>query len=82
VLAISYGAVAVAILVASIWFSAAVALGGTLFPAWMALVNPITAILVWLAIRRLLPRLTESLEGAGFNIGFLAFFGLVTLTLW
>jgi hypothetical protein len=82
VLAISYGAVAVSILIGSVWFSAAVALGGTRFPGWMAFINPITAVLAWLLIRRLLPKLTEPLEGAGFNIGFLAFFALVTVTLW
>jgi hypothetical protein len=82
VLTISYGVVAVAILAASLWFSAAVVVGGTRFPIWMALVNPITAILVWLVIRRLLPKLTGFAEGAGFNIGFLAFFALTTATLW
>lgn len=81
-MAISYGAVAVAILLASFWFSAAVFVGGTRFPMWMAAINPITALLVWLVIRRLLPKLGDWLEGAGFNIAFLAFFVCVTLTLW
>lgn len=81
VLAISYGVVAIAIVLASLWFSAAVALGATRFPAWMALVNPITALLAWMALRRLLPKLTDFAEGAGFNIAFFVFFALVTFTL-
>jgi hypothetical protein len=64
-----------------VWFSVSVALGGTRFPAWMAAVNPITMLLLWLVVRRLLPRLAEKVEGAGFNLAFLAFFALATATL-
>lgn len=81
-LMISYGAVAVAILAASIWFSASVWLGATRFPMWMAAVNPLTMLLVWLVLKRLIPRLGDWLEGAGFNIAFLIFFAAVTATLW
>jgi hypothetical protein len=80
-LAISYGLLALGIVAGSIWFSAAVALGGTRFPLWMAAVNPITLVIVWLGLRRLLPRLTDFAEGAGFNLAFLAFFALATMTL-
>lgn len=81
VMIISYGALAAAIVTASFWFSAAVLLGGTRFPAWMALVNPITALLVWLGLRRLIPAAAKRLEGAGFNIAFLAFFAAATVAL-
>jgi hypothetical protein len=81
VMILSYGAVAVAILAGSLWFSAAVFLGGTRFPAWMALVNPITALVAWLLLRRLAPALARPVEGAGFNIAFLAFFAAATATL-
>ncbi|MGQ0602545.1 MAG: DUF6796 family protein, partial [Anaerolineales bacterium] len=81
-LMISYGAVIVAIITASLWFSASVWFGATRFPVWMAAVNPLTTLLVWLAVRRVAPRLGEWLDGAGFNIAFLAFFACVTLTLW
>lgn len=81
-LAISYGVVIVSVLLASIWFSAAVLMGGTRFPMWMAAVNPLTALFAWLAVRRLLPKLSEGLEGAGFNIAFFAFFACLTFTLW
>ncbi len=82
VLAVSYGLLALSILIASIWFSVVVGLGGTRFPQWLAAVNPITALVLWLVIRRLLPRLTAHVEGAGFNIAFLMFFALTTITLW
>lgn len=82
ILMISYGAVLISILLASIWFSAAVLMGGTRFPVWMAAINPLTALLAWLAVRRLLPKLSDGLEGAGFNIAFLAFFACLTFTLW
>jgi len=80
-LAISYGVLALCIVAGSLWFSAAVALGGTRYPLWMAAVNPITVLLVWLVLRRLLPRLTDFAEGAGFNLAFLVFFALATATL-
>lgn len=81
VMIISYGALAAAIVTASLWFSAAVFLGGTRFPAWMALVNPLTTLLAWLLLRRLIPAAAKHLEGAGFNIAFLAFFAAATITL-
>lgn len=80
-LTISYGVIAIAILAASLWFSAAVALGETRFPLWMAAVNPLTALMGWLGVRRLIPALGVALEGAGFNIAFLVFFTLVTFSL-
>jgi hypothetical protein len=81
VMLITYGALAAALVAASLWFSAAVFLGGTRFPPWMALVNPITTLLAWLVLRRLIPSLARHLEGAGFNIAFLAFFVAATITL-
>lgn len=82
VLLVSYGTLGVCILIASLWFSVAVALGGTRFPHWMAAVNPLTMFAVWLVVRRLLPSLAAHVEGAGFNIAFLLFFALTTITLW
>lgn len=80
-LMVSYAAVMVAIIAASLWFSASVWLGATRFPVWMAAVNPLTAFGVWLVLRRLVPRLGDWLEGAGFNIAFLLFFAAVTAAL-
>jgi hypothetical protein len=80
-LMISYGAVMVAILGASLWFSASVWLGATRFPQWMAAVNPLTAFGVWLVLRRIVPPLGDWLAGAGFNIAFLLFFAAVTTAL-
>lgn len=83
VMQIGYGALFLCIISASVWFSVAVASGRTLFPVWMAAVNPVLATLLWLALKRFLPgRLVDYTEGAGFNIAFLVFFALTTGTLW
>lgn len=83
VMQIGYGVLFLCIIVASVWFSIAVVSGRTLFPIWMAAVNPVLATLLWLAVKRLLPgRLVDYTEGAGFNIAFLIFFALTTGTLW
>jgi hypothetical protein len=83
VMIVTYGFVLGAIVVASLWYSAVVALGSTRFPAWAAAVNPLTATIAWLLLKRTLPRpVVEATEGAGFNIAFLAFFAVTTFTLW
>ena len=83
VLIITYAPVLIFIIIASILFSFLVATKETLFPVWMAVVNPVTATIAWLLIKRILPKLiTDSLEGAGFNIAYFVFFTCTTLTLW
>ncbi len=83
VLIITYAPVLIFIIIASILFSFLVATKETLFPVWMAAVNPVTATIAWLLIKRILPKLiTDSLEGAGFNIAYFVFFTCTTLTLW
>jgi hypothetical protein len=83
VLIISYAPVIIAVLVASILFSIAVATQTTAFPLWMAAVNPVTLTIAWLLLKRILPQLVRDwTEGAGFNIAFLAFFICTTVTLW
>lgn len=83
VLIITYAPVLIFIIIASILFSFLVATKETLFPVWMAAVNPVTATIAWLLIKRILPKLiTDSLEGAGFNIAYFIFFTCTTLTLW
>jgi hypothetical protein len=48
----------------------------------MAAVNPLTAYLFWVVLRKILPtRLTAVTEGAGFNIAYLIFFILTTVGL-
>jgi hypothetical protein len=57
--------------------------GLTHFPTWMAAVNPVTLTIVWLLLKKVLPRfINEATEGAGFNIAYFAFFLCTTLTLW
>lgn len=83
VLIISYAPVMIFILIASILFSILVASGKTLFPVWIAAINPVTMTIAWLIIKRILPQFVRDwTEGAGFNIAYLAFFFCTTITLW
>lgn len=82
-LIISYAPVLIIILIASILFSVLVASGKTSFPIWMTAINPFTLTIAWLVIKRILPKIiTDSLEGAGFNIAYFIFFACTTCTLW
>jgi hypothetical protein len=83
IMIVTYGFLLLSILVASIWFSVLVGLGRTLFPAWMAAVNPVTTLIAWMLVKRVLPgAVVDWTEGAGFNIAFLIFFAFTTATLW
>lgn len=83
VIAIGYAAILVCNLVGSIWYSVAVASGRTLFPIWMAAVNPVTLTLIYFVLRWLAPkRVADMVEGSGFNLAYLAFYVLTTITLW
>jgi hypothetical protein len=83
IIAIGYAAILVCNLVGSIWYSALVASGQTHFPAWMAAVNPVTLTLVYFVLRRIVPkRVADAVEGSGFNLAYLAFYVLTTITLW
>lgn len=83
VMVITYGFVAACVLLASLWYSALVFLSKTSFPVWMAAINPITVVLAWLLLKRILPGwVRENTEGAGFNIGYLVFFISITAAMW
>ena len=83
ILIVTYAPVLIFILLASILFSVLVASGKTLFPVWMAAINPVTMTILWLLLKRILPRfVSDHTEGAGFNIAYLAFFACTTATLW
>jgi len=83
VLIASYAPVLIFILIASVLFSVLVVSGRTVFPVWMAAVNPVTMTIAWLIIKRILPQFVRDwTEGAGFNIAYLAFFACTTITLW
>ena len=83
VLILTYAPVMILIIIASILFSILVASGKTAFPVWMAAINPVTMTIAWLIIKRILPQFARDwIEGAGFNIAFLAFFACTTITLW
>lgn len=83
VLIITYAPLLLFIVIASILFSILVASGKTMFPAWMAAINPATITIAWLFLKRLLPQFVRDwTEGAGFNIAYMVFFLCTTLTLW
>lgn len=83
VLIITYAPVMIMVLIASILFSVLVASRLTFFPVWMAYVNPVTLIIVWLLLKRILPQFVrDATEGAGFNIAFFGFFVFSTINLW
>ncbi|MCC6261854.1 MAG: hypothetical protein IT311_13430 [Anaerolineales bacterium] len=83
VLIISYAPVMVFILIASLLFSALVYSGKTLFPTWIAFINPGTMTFAWKLIKKILPNFVrDATEGAGFNIAYMAFFACTTLALW
>lgn len=83
VLILTYAPVMLFIVIASILFSILVASGRTMFPTWMAAVNPVTMTIAWMLVKRVLPPfIRDWTEGAGFNIAYLAFFACATITLW
>lgn len=82
-LIISYAPVMIMVVIGSILFSVLVATQETAFPVWMAAVNPLTLIIAWLLLKRVLPQfIRDWTEGAGFNIAFLTFFAFTTGILW
>lgn len=83
VLIITYAPLLIFIIFASILFSIMVGMGGTLFPTWMAAINPVTMTIAWLLLKRVLPQvIRDATEGAGFNIAYFVFFFCTTITLW
>ena len=82
IMLITYGFLFACIIIASLWYSILVATGRTYFPQWMAAINPVTVLLLWMLVKRILPvRVRDLTEGAGFNIAYLIFFVLTTITL-
>ncbi len=82
IMMITYGFLFACIIIASVWFSVLVVAGETAFPFWMAAINPVTALLFWMLVKRILPiRIRDYTEGAGFNIAYLIFFIMTTITL-
>jgi hypothetical protein len=83
VLIITYAPVMIFILIASVLFSVLVYSGKTLFPTWIAFINPVTMTIAWMLIKKILPSFVrDATEGAGFNIAYMAFFACTTISLW
>jgi uncharacterized protein DUF6796 len=80
---IAYGVLAVAASVGFAWLTVAIARRKTLYPSWVALVNPLVSMLAGSLIHRVLPQPFKLLlSGAGLSLGLLAFFTLSTAVLW
>lgn len=83
IMAITYGFLLACVLAATIWYIVLVATGQTLFPRWMAAINPLTTLAAWMGLKKILPNaIKDATEGAGFNIAYLLFFIFTTITLW
>jgi len=83
VLLITYAPLLIFVIMASVLFSILVASGRTMFPVWMAAINPVTMTIVWMIVKRILPQfIRDWTEGAGFSIAYLIFFACTTITLW
>ena len=83
VLIITYAPLLFFIAIASILFSYLVLTGNTVFPGWMAGINPLTMTIAWMLVKRILPQIIRDwTEGAGFNIAYMAFFACTTISLW
>lgn len=81
-----FGTYAVLVLVTVagfVWMTVTIARGRTMYPRWVAVVNPIVLMAVGSVLDRVLPDpLSLWLEGAGFNLGMLFFFTLSVALLW
>ena len=75
--------VIVILILASLLFSLMAASGKTIYPAWMAAVNPVTLTIAWLLLKRIIPQMIRDVaKGAGFNFAYLIFFICSTTILW
>lgn len=82
-LLVAYAALAAPVVAGFAWLTAAIALGKTLYPRWVALVNPLVCMVAASFLDRILPDPWSTwLSGAGLNLGMLAFFALSTVLLW
>jgi hypothetical protein len=63
----------------SLWYVVAVLQGTTALPLWMAAMNPLLMTIVYIILaRKVIPlRIMKYVQGAGFNIVYIIFFGLL-----
>lgn len=79
----TYAVLVVFTLVGFVWMIITVARGGSLYPRWVAITNPILFMVIGSFLDRILPYpLSLWLEGAGLNLGMLFFFTLSLIVLW
>jgi hypothetical protein len=80
---VAYGVLAVTASIGFGWLTVAIVRRKTLYPSWVALVNPLVCMLASVLIDRVLPQPFKLLlAGAGLSLGMLAFFTLSTAVLW
>jgi len=79
----TYGVLAIITIAGFVWMIVTVARGRTLYPRWIAIVNPIVLMVIGSVLDRVLPDpLALWLGGAGLNLGMLFFFVLSLALLW
>jgi hypothetical protein len=79
----SYGVLALLTIAGFVWMIVTVARGKSLYPRWVAVVNPIVLMVIGSVLDKVLPYpLSLWLEGAGLNLGMLFFFTLSLVLLW
>ncbi len=78
-----YAPVLLAALVGWTWVSVAIARGRTLYPRWMAVLNPIALLFLFLLLGSSIPGfLGLALRAASTNLGGVIFFSVSTWILW
>ncbi len=84
VLMVSYVMFATLAVATSGAYAIAVAQGTTALPQWMAAANPVLMTIVYMLLARcVVPlRIMKYVQGAGFNIVYIAFFGLLLAYIW
>ena len=76
----AYSVLFICSIIGSFWFASAVISGKTAYPLVMATINPVTATLAWLLLKKVLPDFVgRYTEGAGFNIAQMVFFAASTI---
>ena len=78
-----YIPVILAAAVAWIWASIAIGRGRSLYPRWMAVLNPLLGVFVFQGLGRLVPgALGEAIVAASTNLGSIVFFATATWWFW
>ncbi|NJK48150.1 hypothetical protein HC931_08155 [Candidatus Gracilibacteria bacterium] len=65
-----------------VWYSVSVAFRSTLYPRWMAILNPFLMSIIVLFIGGKIPMISRFIGAAFYNIAIIIFFSISTIVLW